>query len=248
MGYSRARAYSAAVATAENVTPEDATPNDQLEELVDTDLEELEPTLQMTVRHAGERSSAPPPLPIEARRSSVPPSPPQSGMFRIKGAEARPTQATVDPAELAQQVQRLQSELHERTTQVDRMRLAVTLRDDRVHDLERALTRQRERTQELESGLAAQQARVQALEDALRGHQATMQDDLQRIPGVGPVFARKLAERGVTRFAQLASFGPEQVAELADALGIPVRRIDSAGWVAKAAELAAQSPVAAPSD
>jgi predicted flap endonuclease-1-like 5' DNA nuclease len=235
------------VATAENVKPEDATPNDQLEELVDTDLEELEPTLQMPVRHASsERSSAPPPLPIEARRSSVPPSPPQSGMFRIKGAESRPP--SVDPAELAQQVQRLQSELHERTTQVDRMRLAVTLRDDRVHDLERALTHQRERVQELERSLAAQQTHVKALEDALRVNQATMQDDLRRIAGVGPVFARKLAERGVTRFAQLASFGPEQVAELADALGIPVRRIESAGWVAKAAELAAQSPSSAIAD
>jgi predicted flap endonuclease-1-like 5' DNA nuclease len=44
----------------------------------------------------------------------------------------------------------------------------------------------------------------------------------------------------VTSFAQLASCGPEQVVELARALGIPERRIESGGWVAKAAELAAE--------
>lgn len=215
---------------------------DELEELAESDLEELEPTLQMPLqRSSSERASAPPPLPIEARRSSVPPSPPQSGMFRIKGAEPRAEQASVDPAELTQQAQRLQAELHERTTQVDRMRLALTLRDDRLHELERALARQRDRADALERELAEQRTRIHTLEQALRDQQTAGADDMRLLPGVGPVFARKLAEHGVTRFAQLASYGPEQIIELARVLGIPARRIESSGWVAKAAELAAHA-------
>lgn len=240
--HARSAAYSATVATAKTANPNlEPKKPDELEELADADLEELEPTLQMPrERTSSERASAPPPLPIEARRSSVPPSPPQSGMFRIKGAQPRTEQASVDPAELAQQVQQLQAELHERTTQVDRMRLAVTLRDDRLHELERALGRQRDRAGELERSLDEQRARVRALEQALREREAASHDDLRRIPGIGPVFARKLAERGVTRFEQLASMGAAEIAELADALGVPVRRIEGAGWVSKAAALVAQ--------
>lgn len=209
---------------------------DELQELADADLEELEPTLQMAIAHGGpERTSTPPPLPIEARRSSVPPAPPQSGMFRIS---ERPAPAA-DPSALAEQIRSLQAELHERTTQVDRMRLALTLRDDRLHALQRSLDAQRERADELERSLAVERERVSATEHALRARETVMADDLRRIAGIGPVFARKLAERGVTQFEQLAAFGPEQVAELAELLGIPVRRIESGGWVAKAAELAA---------
>ena len=75
-----------------------------------------------------------------------------------------------------------------------------------------------------------------------------MADDLRRIAGIGPVFARKLAERGVTSFEQLAACGPEQVADLAQVLGIPVRRIETGGWVAKAAELAAEKTRAVSAD
>ena len=233
--------------TANTATPNPETEQtDELEEsaeLAEADLEELEPTLQMPMRASSERASAPPPLPIEARRSSVPPSPPQSGMFRIKGAEAHAAEAAVDPRELARQVQQLQAELHERTTQVDRMRLAVTLRDDRLHQLERSLSRQSERADELARKLEEQRARVGVLEQALREREAASHDDLRRIPGIGPVFARKLEERGVRRFEQLAAFGAAEIAELAEALGIPARRIESAGWVAKAAELASATTV-----
>jgi len=235
------------VATAKTANPDPETnKTDELEELADADLEELEPTLQMPrMRAPSERASAPPPLPIEARRSSVPPSPPQSGMFRIKGVEPSAGQVAVDPVELAKQLRQVQAQLEERTTQVDRLRLAITLRDDRLHELDRLLGRQRDRADELARSLEQQQARADAAEEALREREVASRDDLRRIPGIGPVFARKLEERGIKRFEQLAGFGAAEIAELAEALGIPTRRIESAGWVAKAAELAAQKAPAA---
>ncbi len=44
-------------------------------------------------------------------------------------------------------------------------------------------------------------------------------DDLQRLKGVGPKFAARLHELGITRFDQLASLGGSEVAMLDDKLG-----------------------------
>lgn len=54
-------------------------------------------------------------------------------------------------------------------------------------------------------------------------------DDLTTISGIGPVFARRLLEGGITTFAELASTPPSSVAEIAQ---VTVSR--AALWVEQA--------------
>lgn len=62
-------------------------------------------------------------------------------------------------------------------------------------------------------------------------------DDLKKISGVGPVLEKKLHELGITKFAQVAAFTPEQIAEVDDRLSFK-GRIERDKWLEQAAELA----------
>lgn len=62
-------------------------------------------------------------------------------------------------------------------------------------------------------------------------------DDLTRISGVGPVIVKKLNALGVTSFAQIAAWTPEDVADMDEKLSFK-GRIDRDDWLAQAAELA----------
>ena len=62
-------------------------------------------------------------------------------------------------------------------------------------------------------------------------------DDLTRISGVGPVIVKKLHALGVTTFAQIAAWTPEDVADMDDKLSFK-GRIDRDDWLAQAAEFA----------
>jgi predicted flap endonuclease-1-like 5' DNA nuclease len=62
-------------------------------------------------------------------------------------------------------------------------------------------------------------------------------DDLTRIVGIGPKLAAALAERGVTRFAQLAAWGADELAEADAALSLKGRAVRDA-WVAQARRFA----------
>ncbi|MBS0410680.1 MAG: hypothetical protein JSR86_12255 [Proteobacteria bacterium] len=62
-------------------------------------------------------------------------------------------------------------------------------------------------------------------------------DDLTRIVGIGPKLAAALAERGVTRFAQLAAWGADELAEVDTALSLKGRAVRDA-WVAQARRFA----------
>lgn len=62
-------------------------------------------------------------------------------------------------------------------------------------------------------------------------------DDLTRIVGIGPKLAAALAERGVTRFAQLAAWGADELAEADAALSLKGRAVRDA-WVAQAKRFA----------
>jgi predicted flap endonuclease-1-like 5' DNA nuclease len=66
-------------------------------------------------------------------------------------------------------------------------------------------------------------------------------DDLTRIKGVGPKFARSLADMGITTFAQVAAWTEADLTRVADQLGIKAQRIEKAGWVAAAAALIVKS-------
>ena len=62
-------------------------------------------------------------------------------------------------------------------------------------------------------------------------------DDLTKISGVGPVIVKKLHALGVTSFAQIASWTPEDIAEMDDKLNFK-GRIDRDEWLKQAAEFA----------
>ena len=64
-------------------------------------------------------------------------------------------------------------------------------------------------------------------------------DDLKRLSGVGPALEKKLHEQGVTTFAQIASWGPEEIADMDDKLSFK-GRIERDGWVDQAKALAAE--------
>lgn len=62
-------------------------------------------------------------------------------------------------------------------------------------------------------------------------------DDLTRLAGVGPKLSAALAERGVTRFAQIAAWTADDLAEMDVALSLKGRAVREA-WVAQAKRFA----------
>ncbi|PKQ11024.1 MAG: 50S ribosomal protein L21 [Alphaproteobacteria bacterium HGW-Alphaproteobacteria-1] len=62
-------------------------------------------------------------------------------------------------------------------------------------------------------------------------------DDLKRLSGVGPALEKKLHEAGVTSFAQIAAWTPEDVAAFDEKLNFK-GRIEREGWIEQAKELA----------
>lgn len=76
---------------------------------------------------------------------------------------------------------------------------------------------------------------VAALADA---ELAAEGDDLRRIKGVGPKLSDWLNENGVTRFAQIAAWDADMVADFAHRLGRMGGRIEADDWVGQAKLLA----------
>lgn len=62
-------------------------------------------------------------------------------------------------------------------------------------------------------------------------------DDLKLISGVGPALEAKLHGLGITKFAQIASLTPEQIAAVDERLDFK-GRIEREGWIAQAQKLA----------
>ena len=62
-------------------------------------------------------------------------------------------------------------------------------------------------------------------------------DDLKKLSGVGPVLEEKLHAAGVTSFAQIAAWGPEDIEEFDEKLSFK-GRIEREGWVEQAKKLA----------
>ncbi|HET6447070.1 MAG TPA: helix-hairpin-helix domain-containing protein [candidate division Zixibacteria bacterium] len=58
-------------------------------------------------------------------------------------------------------------------------------------------------------------------------------DDLTQIDGIGPTFASRLSEAGITTFAQLAAMSPEDAREITH---VTVQS-DPADWIAEAQTL-----------
>jgi predicted flap endonuclease-1-like 5' DNA nuclease len=64
-------------------------------------------------------------------------------------------------------------------------------------------------------------------------------DDLTRMRGIGPKLSLALAERGVTRFAQIAAWTVTDLAEFDAALDLKGRAVREA-WVEQAQALASE--------
>ncbi|MEL6516210.1 MAG: 50S ribosomal protein L21 [Pseudomonadota bacterium] len=64
-------------------------------------------------------------------------------------------------------------------------------------------------------------------------------DDLKKLSGVGPALEKKLHGFGVTTFAQIAAWGPDEIADFDDKLSFK-GRIERDGWVDQAKKLAAE--------
>ncbi|WP_299041933.1 50S ribosomal protein L21 [uncultured Tateyamaria sp.] len=60
-------------------------------------------------------------------------------------------------------------------------------------------------------------------------------DDLKELSGVGPALEKKLHENGVTTFAQIAAWTPEDVADMDEKLSFK-GRIEREGWIEQAKE------------
>ena len=59
-------------------------------------------------------------------------------------------------------------------------------------------------------------------------------DDLSKIPGIGPAFARTLNKMGLHTFVQIARWKPEDIAKVAKKLYTAPDRIKRENWVAAA--------------
>jgi len=69
-----------------------------------------------------------------------------------------------------------------------------------------------------------------------KAKKSTEGDDLTRISGVGPVLVEKLNANGVTTFAQIAAWTPEDIAEFDEKLNFK-GRIEREEWIAQAKAL-----------
>lgn len=74
--------------------------------------------------------------------------------------------------------------------------------------------------------------------EALTGAADVVADDLTKLTGIGPKLAGLLAERGVTRFADIAAWTPADV-EMFDKDMKLMGRIDREAWIAQARRFAA---------
>ena len=77
------------------------------------------------------------------------------------------------------------------------------------------------------------EAKTEAPKKAAPKAEAAGADDLKQLSGVGPALEKKLHEAGVTTFAQIASWGADDIAEMDEKLSFK-GRIEREGWVEQA--------------
>ena len=92
------------------------------------------------------------------------------------------------------------------------------------------------------AGVALPDAAVAALAPSA----GVIADDLTRIAGIGPKFARQLAAAGITSFSALAAAQPDQLKQI---IAAPEwRQTDTSTWIAEAKQLAAAPRIAPAGD
>lgn len=84
-------------------------------------------------------------------------------------------------------------------------------------------------------GIAFDRVQVGPNGEMASGLNASGADDLTQINGIGPAFASRLNEAGITTFVDLAKLSPEEVREATKITG---GQADPAEWIAEAGALA----------
>lgn len=83
--------------------------------------------------------------------------------------------------------------------------------------------------------------RSQIAAEPRNGHAVSISDDLTLIDGIGPKLQAMLNDKGITRFEQIASLKPKDVATLDTELGAFRGRIARDNWIEQARSLISQS-------
>jgi large subunit ribosomal protein L21 len=138
------------------------------------------------------------------------------------------------------ELERKEQELDKLHGQHESLRNLVAVRAERIRELESSVEQKKAALDEREQSLAALRAELDQAESALAAakRRPSTPDDLTRIRGIGPAFARKLTAAGVRSFAQVAGWSDEDVERIAAAIGTQAPRIHKSGWREHAAELA----------
>jgi predicted flap endonuclease-1-like 5' DNA nuclease len=127
------------------------------------------------------------------------------------------------------------------------IRTLLEQRDARVLELDalrHQLSSRELAVKELEFNALSRDTRIRELEkelDAARIKAGNAGDDLRQIKGIGPAFERELKRLGISSFAQIAAWTPEDVASIAKKIKAKPERIRRDDWVARAKDLAAKA-------
>jgi predicted flap endonuclease-1-like 5' DNA nuclease len=223
------------------------------------------------------KTSMPPPLPPAARRSSATgatPIPPAADLKarlkppapfeqratpipRLQGLQPsaagasnliRPAAlsgATADTEALSAELERISKRMRERDAYLGELESVYAQRSE-------ALLAAEEKLAEQQAELDARAARIRELELTLasRGTQplAAGLDDLTRIRGIGPHYARLLQALGVQSFAAIAAWTPAECASFARQLKMNPGRVERDQWVEQASALCDRASLVTPSD
>gem|GEM_PF-6650414 len=199
----------------------------------------------MATEPTGQPAVAPPP----SERVPAPSSPP--GVTAWAGGEREAEVAALRAAaeaanarvgELEAELARCAAALAAAERTIAELRLAVTAD---AASVEQAVAAARE---EQAAALAAADRTIAGLRSELAAARAAAStsalpvgaDDLQAVKGIGPKLAAKLVALGITSFRQLAELGPDDLAPLAELVGVPLKRIERDGWVESARALVAR--------
>ncbi len=131
------------------------------------------------------------------------------------------------------------------------VRLAGTIREEserfekRAVELEQQLEDHADQMSDVHGRLGAQAERLAIVERAVQdlatpapsmtsmsmGGDNEGEDDLRRIPGIGPAFERRLHALGIRTYKQVAEWRTAEVAQVAAGLGVPAERIMKGRWI-----------------
>ena len=186
----------------------------------------------------------------------LPPAKPNGGTGRPSVPSVRAPVAIVGSEEALAELERVTKRMRERDAylaeieaayaqrqeallkaeaEIEKLRTQLTVKEARLADLEQQL---RERSsappaaRPSQPPSAAQQRPSQPV-----GPQSS--NDLTRIKGIGPGYARALYALGISSFAKIAAWTPEDVASYGKKLKTPAGRIERDRWIEQARELIA---------